>query len=387
MPTTIPTPGARSRLLAALRRGTPDAAHAGHRWWRVAAAYAALRRVPLAGALAAALAATAPAAPAQEVTLRIHHPLPPPSTAHSKFLLPWTQKIERECPGRVKFQVFPAMQLGGTPVQLYDQAKDGVVDLIWTVLGYSPGRFHALEAFELPFMTRTAQGSSRALWEYAQANGVFAGELKDVHALALHVHDEGVIHTTARPVRTLADFRGLKLRGPTRLTTKMLQAFGATPVGLPVTQVADAMSKGLIDGAIVPWEIVPAIKLHELARFHSETDPKARALYTATFVFAMNRASYGKLPADVKRCIDANSGAELSAWIGKIWDESSVAARKLAVDRGNTFHTVPAAELAQWEKAAAGVQDEWSKEAASKGLVPAALLKSARETIQKYDAN
>jgi len=327
------------------------------------------------------------AAGAQEVTLRIHHPLPPPSTAHAKFLTPWTQKVERECGGKLRFQIFPSMQLGGTPVQLYDQAKDGVVDMVWTVLGYTPGRFQALEVFELPFMTRSAQGSSRALWEYAQANGVFAGELKDVRPLALHVHDEGVIHTTSRPIRTLADFKGLKLRGPTRLTTKMLQSFGATPVGMPVTQVAEALSKGVIDGAIVPWEIVPAIKVQELTKYHSETDPKSRALYTATFVFAMNRASYERLPADARRCIDANSGAELSAWIGKVWDESSVGARKLALDRGNTFYTIPSAELASWDKASAGVVDEWSKEAAAKGLNPPALLRSAKELIQKYDPN
>jgi TRAP-type C4-dicarboxylate transport system substrate-binding protein len=179
----------------------------------------------------------------------------------------------------------------------------------------------------------------------------------------------------------------MKMRGPTRLTTRMLQAFGATPVGMPVTQVADAMSKGLIDGAIVPWEIVPAIKLHELARYHSETDPASRALYTATFVFAMNRASYERLPADVRLCIDANSGAELSAWIGTVWDESSVAARKLAVDRGNTFYTVPASELAVWEKASASVFDDWSKEASSKGLNPSALFRSAKDMIQKFDPN
>ncbi len=352
---------------------------------RVAARCAARVATPLASALAAGLLAVATPAGAQEVTLKVSHPLPPPSTAHSKFLVPWTQKVEAECPGRVKFQILPAMQLGGTPAQLYDQARDGLADVIWTVLGYTPGRFPATEVFELPFMTKTAQGSSRALWEYARTNGLFDSELKDVRPLALHVHDEGLIHTTSRQVRTLADFKGLKLRGPTRLTTQMIAALGATPVGMPVTQVGEALSKGVVDGALLPWEIVPATRVHELVKFHTETDPKARALYTATFVFAMNRASYDRLPPDVKRCIDANSGVELSAWIGKVWDDSSAGARKLAVDRGNVFYTVPESELADWDKASAGVVGQWSREVAARGMNADALLRSAKELIGKYD--
>lgn len=344
---------------------------------------ALVRPLMLALVVTAALA-TVPVA-AQEVTLKIAHPLPPPSTAHAKFLTPWTRKVEAECAGKVKFQIYPAMQLGGSPAQLYDQAKDGVADMIWTVLGYTPGRFPAIEVFELPFMTKTAHGSSRALWEYAQTNGLFATELKDVRPIALHVHDEGFIHTVARPIRTLADFKGLKLRGPTRQTTKMLAALGATPVGMPVTQVGESLSKNVIDGAVLPWEIVPATKVHELTKFHTETDPAARALYTATFIFAMNRASYDRLSPEVKRCIDNNSGVELSAWIGQVWDDSSAGARKLAVDRGNTFITVPASELANWEKASASVYDEWSREVGAKGMNAAALLKSAKDLITKYD--
>jgi TRAP-type transport system periplasmic protein len=331
--------------------------------------------------------AAAQAQPAgQPVTLKIAHPLPPGATAQARFLGPWTQKVEGDCAGKVRFQIFPAMQLGGTPPQLFDQARDGVADMVWTVLGYTPGRFVAAEAFELPFMTKTAEGSSRAFWEYAVANNLMStGELKDIRPLALHVHDEGLIHTSSKQIRTLADFKGMKLRGPTRQTTKMLQALGATPVGMPVTQVAESLSKGVIDGAVVPWEIVPATKVHELTRFHTETDPKARALYTATFVFAMNKASYDRLPNEVKACIDRNSGAELSAAIGKIWDESSTGARKLAADRGNTFYTVPASELSNWEKASAGVAEEWVREAGAKGLDGNALLRSAKSLIERFD--
>ena len=338
---------------------------------------------PLIAALGFALVAGQTVA--QEVTLKIHHLLPPPATAHAKFILPWTQKVEAACPGKIKFQIFPSMQLGGTPPQLFDQAKDGVADITWTVLGYTAGKFPASEVFELPFMTKSAEGASRALWEYAAANKLFDGEFKDVKMLALHTHDEGLIHSN-KQIKVLADFKGLKLRGPTRLTTKMLASFGATPVGMPVTQVGEQLSKGVIDGAIVPWEIVPATKIHELVKFHSETDPKARALYTATFGFQMNKAKYDSLPADAKKCIDANSGGDLSQWIGKVWDDSALSARKLAEGRMNTFYTVPASELATWEKASAALPEEWVKEVSAKGMNGAALLQSARDMIKKYDS-
>lgn len=337
------------------------------------------------GALAGALAfGWGAMAAAQTVQLRIHHPLPPPSLAHSKFLTPWTEKVEAECAGKLKFQIMPAMSLGGSPAQLYDQARDGVVDIIWTVLGYAPGRFPATEVFELPFMTRSAAGSSRALWEYVKQNRLDESELKDVRPLALHVHDAGHIHSN-RPIRQLEDFRGTKLRGPTRLTTKMLGAFGATPVGMPVTQVADALSRGVIDGAIVPWEIVPPTRMHELVRYHSEGAKEARALYTATFILAMNRNSYDRLSPEQRACIDRHSGAETSAWIGSIWDQSAAGARKLAEQRGNTFITIPAAELERWEKAAAPVTEEWKKEVTGRGLDADALLGSARTLVDRFD--
>ena len=104
-------------------------------------------------------------ASAQQITLKLHHFVPPTATAHARFLVPWVERIEKESNGRIKIQIYPAMQLGGSMSQLLDQVADGVVDIVWALPGSSAGRYPAFEAFELPFMTKTAQGSSRALWE------------------------------------------------------------------------------------------------------------------------------------------------------------------------------------------------------------------------------
>ncbi|MFN7277750.1 MAG: C4-dicarboxylate ABC transporter, partial [Betaproteobacteria bacterium] len=115
----------------------------------------------LRAAFLAALLAAVPAA-AQEVTLKVHHFLPPPSTGHQKVVLPWCERIEKASAGRMKCQVFPAMQMGGTPARLYDQAKDGVADVVWTVTGYTAGRFPKTEVFEQPFIMTDAEATARA---------------------------------------------------------------------------------------------------------------------------------------------------------------------------------------------------------------------------------
>ncbi|MDP2368690.1 TRAP transporter substrate-binding protein [Rhodoferax sp.] len=334
---------------------------------------------------AVVLAACASAAWSQEIVLKVAHFLPPGSTAHAKFITPWCDKVNKESAGKLKCQIYPAMQLGGTPPQLIDQVRDGIADIVWTLPGYSAGRFPAIEVFELPFMTKTAEGASRALWEYVAVNKLGQTEFKDVHPILFHVHDEGHLHLVKGPIKSMADFKGLKLRAPTRQTNKFLAALGATPVGMPVPQVSDALSKGVIDGAMLPWEVVPSVKVHELVKFHSESDPKARAVYTSAFVFAMNKAKYDSLTPELRKVIDANGGAETSAWAGKIWDQSASGARKLAVERGNQFNTIGADELKKWEQAGQTVVDSWVGEVSAKGHDGKALLKSARDLIQKYD--
>lgn len=340
-----------------------------------------IKRMAAVAGLAFATALGSAAASAQEVVLKVAHFLPPPSTAHSKFITPWCDKIARESNNRMKCQIYPAMQLGGTPPQLYDQARDGVADIVWTLPGYTAGRFPVVEVFELPFMMTSAESTSRAVWDYVQQHD--QAEFKDIKPLAFHVHGPGHFFMVKKPVTSAADLRGLKVRAPTRLTNKMLAMLGATPVGMPVPQVPEALSKGVIDGAVVPYEVVPAIKAHELTKFASEGDPGFPGLYTAVFVFAMNQAKYDSLPADLKKVLDANSGPELSAWIGKVWDEADGPARKLVAER-NPINVIPAVELQKWRKATERLDDDWVKEVSQKGHDGAKLLEAAKALIVEH---
>jgi TRAP-type C4-dicarboxylate transport system substrate-binding protein len=196
------------------------------------------------------------AATAADVTLRFHQMLPPQATIPALAIKPWAEKVEKESGGRIKVQLFPTMQLGGKPPELFDQAKDGVVDLIWTVLGYTPGRFPKTEAFELPFTTGLAEPASMAFQEYVQKNAM--DEFKDVKLIAVHVHGPGLFHSLP-PINKLEDLKGMKVRGGSRVINIMLEQLGATPVGMPVPAVGEALSKGVITATTIPWEVVPAL--------------------------------------------------------------------------------------------------------------------------------
>ena len=336
---------------------------------------------PVMLAVAAALALGAAPARAQEVVLKLHHFLPPQATIQALVFNPWCEKVGRESGGRIKCQIYPAMQLGGTPPQLFDQAKDGVADIIWTVPTYQAGRFQKAEVFELPFMARNAETGSPALYEYVQKNAL--DEFRGVKVLAMHLHDGALLHFAKQPVKTMEDLKGLKVRGPTRIGAKVLTALGATPVQMPLPQVPESVAKGVIDGAMVPWEGVPPIKLQEIAKYHTDTAAGMPRMSNTIFVIAMNEAKYASLPADLRKVIDANTGLEWSKQIGRAFDSTTDPAKKMAAAVGGVFDTLTPAEYDRWVKQTEGVNREWIGEVGAKGGNGQALLDDARALIRK----
>ena len=332
-------------------------------------------------ALALSFAVLGSAAAQEEVRLRVHHFLPPTSVTHAGFIEPWARKIEEESEGRIAVEIYPAMQLGGKPPALSDQARDGVVDIVWTLLGYTPGRFHKTEAFELPFMVTTGEATSKAFYEFVQENAL--DEFQDVKPLVFHTHGAGLLHVSAPGVAKLEDMKGLKLRGPTRIVTGMLADLGATAIGIPVPAVPEALSKGVIDGAVIPWEVTVPLKVPELVSTHTGFSG-AHGLYAATMVLVMNKDSYAGLPDDLQAVIDANAGIETAALFGRAMDGGDEVGRKQARDRGNTIRMLDSAETARWKAAAQPTINEWIAEMDGKGHDGKALVEQARALIAKH---
>jgi TRAP-type transport system periplasmic protein len=314
---------------------------------------------------------------AQDVTLRIHQMLPAQATIPAQAIEPWAAKVQEESGGRIRFELYPAMQLGGAPPELYDQAKDGVVDIIWTVLGYTPGRFPKSEVFELPFLITNGEQGSAAFYNYVMENS--ADEFEGVHVLALHTHGPGLFHSKT-PITKLEDLRGMKVRGGSRIISAMLAQLGAEPVGMPVPQTTEALSKGVIDATTVPWEVTPSLRIAELVRNHTGFTSQY-GLYTQTFGFIMNQNSYNNLPDDLKAVIDANSGLEVSREFGRVMDSGDANGLKIAVEAGNNIVQLDEAETARWVEAAQPTIDQWFADVKALGVDGPALYEAAKAAV------
>lgn len=325
----------------------------------------------------AAGAMVASGAMAQEVTLRLHQFLPAQANVPALVLDVWADQVEEASGGRIEIERFPSMQLGGSPPELIDQAADGVADIVWTVVGYTPGRFPTTEVFELPFMVADARAASCAYWTMYEES--MQEEFSSVHMLGTWVHGPGMFHT-ADPVEVPSDLEGMQIRGGSRLVNQLLELTGATPVGMPVPAVPEALSRGTIDGTTIPWEVTAALRVPELVENH--TGFEGNGLYTLTFVLAMNNDAYNAMPADLQQIIDDNSGLEFSVFAGGTQADADGPARELAVDAGNNIIMIDQATAeADWMPVVAPIYETWIAEMSERGMDGQALIARAQELM------
>jgi TRAP-type C4-dicarboxylate transport system substrate-binding protein len=243
-----------------------------------------------------------------------------------------------------------------------------------------PGRFPKSELFELPFLLGHAESGSQAFHSYVEKHAM--DEFSEVKLIAAHTHGPGLFHTRD-PINKLEDVRGMRVRGGSRIINIMLEQLGAVPVGMPVPQTGEALSRGVITGTTIPWEVVPALRIHQMVRNHTGfSGPKG--LYTQTFCVAMNRASYDRLPADLKKVIDDNSGLAVARAFGRVMDEGDKAGVELARQAGNNIVTLDNAETLRWRRTAGAVRDVWLKEVGGKGINGNPLLADAEALIAQY---
>lgn len=319
-------------------------------------------------------------ADAPQFSLKLHHAFSAVSSAHDKFLAPWARQIEAQSGGRIRIDLFPSMQLGGAPADLFDQARDGVVDLAWAQPCNTPGRFPKIEAFELPFVpSRRALVSSKAVEDYARAN--LADEFREVHPICFSCSDRGVLHAN-RPVRTIEEIRDLRLHVQTRFAVQAVHWLGAIAVPMPSAQLPLAIAQHVIDGGIDPWDMVPTFKLNDLLKTHTEFSDSSPS--TTTFVLAMNKATYDKLPRELKTVIDNNSGQPVATIAGAMWDVQAAAVVDLVSGRGDPITTLLPEAVARWRKATEPVIEAWLKDMKEHKNDGGKLLANARALLAKY---
>jgi TRAP-type C4-dicarboxylate transport system substrate-binding protein len=320
---------------------------------------------------------------AQGVTLKVSHFLPPNSNYQKGVLEPWCDSLAKESAGKLKCQIYPAMQLGGTPPQLADQVKNAVADIVMTSPSYSSGRFPYTEALEQPFtLPPGGLAGSKAMWEYSQKYA--SKDYADFKLLAMFTGSGIIMSTSSKPILTVEGFKGVKLRSPSRSAARLLTALGGTPVNMPPAQITEAVAKGVVDGAMATWELVPAVKLQEVTKYHMQGPADQAAFTQNPLVMLMNKARYEGLPPELKAVLDKASGPALVELAGSAWDKAIVDGRRIAGDAGNKTLTVKPEDYEAMRKMSASVEVEWARDVAAKGLDGAMLVQEVRALGAKY---
>ncbi len=322
-------------------------------------------------------------AEAAEFTFTIHHFLSPKAPAQTKLIQPWADRITEASKGRIAFEIFPSMSLGGKPPELYDQVRSGVADIVWTLPGYTPGVFPRLEVFELPMVHGgSAEVTTNAIQDVMP---LLADDLSDVKPLLIHTHAGNALHMVSKDVNGPADVAGLKLRSPSRTGVWMLESWGAEPVGMPVPALPQALSKGTIDGALIPFEVAIPLKIAQLAEYSIEL-AGGRRFGTAAFMFAMNKDRFAALPEDLQSIVEENSGAAISSEIGAAWDAIEPIGKKIATDQGRTVKELSAEASSEFDRLHESLAGRWLEEVGTKGIDGAALLAAATDAMKARSA-
>ena len=318
---------------------------------------------------------------AKNFTFTIHHFLGTSSHTHKEMIVPWTETITKESKGKIKFEIFPAMALGGKPNELYKQVRDGVVDIVWTLPGYTAGVFPRVEAFEL---AGVHLGSARATNLALQDTTEFIkDDFKAIHPLLIHTHSGNALHLVHKKVTKIIDLKGLKLRTPSRTGAWLIESWGAEPVGMPVPALPQALSKKVIGGALIPFEIAISLKVADLTSSSVELANGER-FGTSIFLFAMNKKSYNSLPANLKKIIDKNSGRDFSERMGKSWDRIELVGKDIARKKGNPVIELSKKESKKFIKNNKKITDRWIKEVAKKNIDGKKILQAAKKAVAKY---
>jgi TRAP-type C4-dicarboxylate transport system substrate-binding protein len=223
-------------------------------------------------------------------------------------------------------------------------------------------------------MVTTAEQTSVALWK--TYDKYMKDEFKEVKVLWLYVHAPGQIFTRKKPVKTLEDLKGMKIRATNPHVQECLKTFGVVPVGIPVPEVYNALERGVVDGTAMPFEGLWVFKQHEVVDYGAICD-----LYTMTFPIVMNLAKWNSLPADVKKIMEDNIGLEMSRKAGIVYDKTEASMKEKVLQYGVKVNNLAPEDLAKMKAEGKKIGASWANEMEAKGLPANALLKDVQDLL------
>jgi TRAP-type C4-dicarboxylate transport system substrate-binding protein len=298
----------------------------------------------------------------------------PPANHQSQLAEQWCREVEKRTGGKVVVEYYP----GGTLTkakQCYDGVVEGLSDIGMSCLAYSRGRFPVMAAVDLPLGYKSAAQATTT------ANAVYGHfkpeELSDVEVMYFNGHGPGLLFTTTKPVKTLKDLSGLKIRS-TGNSAKLVKALGGTPVAKPMPENYQLLQKGVVDGSMHPIESNKSFKLGEVCKFGTDSFDVA---YTTVFFIVMNKAKWASIDPESQQAI-REINKEWAVKHAKAWDDADIDGRQYLIDQGGRIMELPPEESARWVEAAKPVIDEYITEANSRGLDGAAIIEFTRTSLK-----
>ena len=317
-----------------------------------------------------------------QTTLQFNRWLPPGHFLQTGVLEEWAKDVEKATEGRVKIQV-TASSLGPPPRQ-YDLVRQGVAGIAWGVPGYTPGRFLTTEGVELPFLGNSAEAMSVAFWRTYKKHFEQAGEFKDVKLLTLHTHTPGELFSNTKPLKTLDNIKGMKIRIINPATAEMTEALGGVAVSAPSSKAYELLSKGVVDATFLTADAVPQFKLMDYVNHQMEVEG---GFFNAAFFLVMNKKVWDGLSKADQAAIEKLSGETLAARAGRAWDNQRAIGQKELEAKGVTTVEVTGAELEALKKKVAEVEQNWIEAVSKKGVDGKAALEMIRTEAAHYRAN
>lgn len=333
----------------------------------------------LAAAALAALMGSTPAA--AQTVLTASSWVPPNHPLTAQGLVAWTKEVEQATQGRVKFNILPKAPVA--PPQTFDAVKDGVVDLSFTVHGYTPGRFVLTKMTEFGFLGDSAEAISVAYQRMYERHLAKAGEHKGVKVIGVFSHGPGEIYTVKTPVTAVADLQNMKVRVGGGIVNDYTRALGASPLLKPSSESFQMLQSGVADGIFFPNESITGFKLTSLVK-HGTLVPGG--LYNTSFVMMMNEAKYNALPKADRDVIDKLSGEHFARLAGRMWDTADAAGLKEIKAAGIDVRTASPAFVAEAKAKVDPIEQAWYGEVKAKGYDGAALMREFRAEIGKAAA-
>jgi len=311
------------------------------------------------------------------VELKFAHFMSPRYIQHQKSFAPFCKKVEELTDGRVKIKIYPGGALGG-PKQLPDAAKTGITDIAFIIPSYTTGRFPRMSALDLPFIFDSAEHATKVIYDLYDK--WLAEDYKDYKVLWFYSCGTGQLHSVTKPIHTMEDLKGMKMRAPSAYMTKALKMFGANPVGMPISKLTMSLQKKVIDGMLTPYSAVIDFRLLDLVKHITELD-----FYLSPMAVVMNKKRFDSLPDFAKKAIDQASGKQWGLHAARVYDNHDKNALRKMNELGKTkIYKLPMSEKERFKKLVKPMEANWVSEISKKGLPAKEIIKAVHVSANRH---